>query len=216
MAHHEAAILDPNNSASPLSITAERTALLLMDYHNTFIGLGGEAAFAAVKQGKSMRDWASANGVLVVHCLVDMKQPILSSFKGAHRFKQLAARMNMQEQPDAANEHKDIAFDSTKGEFMFTRPPGYISVLKSPDLGPLLRSKGIKSVLLCGVSTSGCVLSTARGAGDDEYIVTVIEDACMDRVPGLHETLIQKVLPSQAHVTTAVEFQEQWHNVDRN
>lgn len=86
-------------------------------------------------------------------------------------------------------------------------------MLKSHGLMALLNTRGIKSLVLCGVSTSGCVLSTARAAGDDEFIVTVIEDACMDPVPGLHDTLIQKVLPSQVHLTTAAEFQVQWDKV---
>jgi nicotinamidase-related amidase len=161
-----------------------------------------------------MRNWAAINGVLVVHCLVDIKQTILPSFKSAARFKIMAAMMDTQ--PSAADEHPDVAFNAADREHMVTRHPGYISAPKSQGLGPLLSARGIKSLILCGLSTSGCVLSTARAAGDDGYIVTVVEDAWMDPVPGLHGTLIQNVLPSQAHITTAAGFQEQWNNVKRD
>lgn len=89
-------------------------------------------------------------------------------------------------------------------------------MLKSQGLESLPSSHDTKSVVLCGISTSGCVLSTARAAADDGYIVTVIEDACSDPVAGLHDVLVQKVLPSQAHVATAEEFQEQWKNAKGN
>jgi nicotinamidase-related amidase len=133
----------------------------------------------------------------------------------------------MDNQPNMYDEHPDIAFNGSFEESVVKRPAGYISVLKShsPELvrsstlvpprslEQILSSREIKSLVLCGVSTSGCVLSTARAAGDEEFIVTIIEDACMDPVPGLHDTLIQKVLPSQAHITTVSEFQEQWDKV---
>lgn len=155
-----------------------------------------------------MREWAAANGVLIVHCLVDMKQSILPSFKSAARFKVMAEMLSAL--PNLADEHPDIVYNADPGEYLMTRPAGYISALKSTGLQGFLRARMIRSIVLCGISTSGCVLSTARAAGDEAYNVTVIEDACVDPVPGLHDVLIQKVLPSQAHIATTEEFQEQW------
>ena len=93
-----------------------------------------------------------------------------------------------------------------------TRTPGLVSVLTSPGINELLKSHDIKSVLICGLSTSGCVLSSTRAVADAQYITTVIADACADSVPGVHETLTQHVLTMQAHITTADGFQEQWKN----
>lgn len=211
MEQREAVIFDGKNPASPLSVAAEQTALLLMDYHNVVISRGGDQAVAAIVKAKSMREWAARNGVLVIHCLVNIKKTILPSFKSAARFKVMAAMTDAK--PEVADEYSAIAFNAGSGEYMFTRSPGYVSTLKSDGLGELLSARGIKSLVLCGISTSGCVLSTARAAGDEEYIVTVIEDACMDPAPGLHNALVREVLPSQAHITTAVEFQEQWDGI---
>jgi nicotinamidase-related amidase len=209
MSQNEAAIFDAKNPASPLSIITAQIALLLMDYHNLLISRGGDQATDTVLKAKTMREWAAANGALIIHCLVDMKQAILPSFKSAARFKVMAEMMNSQ--PDIANEYPDIAYTAGSGEYLVTRSAGYGSALKCSGLRELLGARIVKSIILCGISTSGCVLSTARAAGDDEYIVTVIEDACMDPVPGLHDTLIQRVLPSQVHIATAVEFQEHWN-----
>jgi hypothetical protein len=89
MAQNEAAIFDAQNPASPLSVGAAQTALLLMDYHSILIARGGEPADAAIVKAKSMRDWAIAKGFIVIHCLIDLHQSILPSFKSAARFKQM-------------------------------------------------------------------------------------------------------------------------------
>lgn len=213
MAQNVAAIFDADNPASPLSATAAQTALFLMDYHNFLLSRGGDQAAAAVLKAKSMREWATTNGVMIVHCLVDMQQASLPTSKGTARFKIIAETLAAQ--PSMAEEHPHIAYNAASGEHMVSRRPGCISALKSPGLEALLSTHGVKSVILCGIATSGCVLSTARAAGDDGYIVTVIEDACSDPGPGLHAALVQKVLPSQAHVATVMEFQEQWSKAAR-
>jgi nicotinamidase-related amidase len=61
----------------------------------------------------------------------------------------------------------------------FKRRPGYVSALKSPGLEDFLREKGIQSLFLAGLSTSGCVLRTALAAGD--------ADCCGGRVRGCEE-----------------------------
>ena len=83
-----------------------------------------------------------------------------------------------------------------------------MSALKSPGLEDFLQEKGIKSLVLAGLSTSGCVLRTAVAACDAEYVVTVISDGCADPVEGVHELLVGKVLNSRGYVTTAAEFHD--------
>jgi len=202
-----AAIFDASNEVSPLSYKAANTALLLMDYHTFLVGRGGEHSKAAMTKGKKMQEWAAANGVLTVHCLIDVKAAARPTFKSKEIMKTIAGMLA--ENPSAADEHPEIG---SVGEHEVTvmRLPGHISALKSPDLGPMLENRGIRSLILCGISTSGCVLSTARGAGDEDYVVTVIEDACWDPAEGLHDTLKEHVFPMQAHVSTAEEFQSKW------
>jgi nicotinamidase-related amidase len=102
------------------------------------------------------------------------------------------------------------------GEHLVTRLAGPILVLKSLGLDALLSRHGIKSAILCGISTSACVIRMARVAGDDGYILVVIEDACLDPVLKLHDFFVQNVLPLQAHVATAENSQEEWSNANGN
>ena len=47
-------------------------------------------------------------------------------------------------------------------------------------------SQGIDTVLICGVSTSGCVRATALDACQSGFVPIVVRDACGDRDPGVH------------------------------
>jgi len=88
----------------------------------------------------------------------------------------------------------------------FTRAPGIVSAMESPGLMDRLESRGIKSLVLCGLSTSGAVLRTAMPATDAGFVVTIIEDGCADPDVDVHEMVMGKLLPSRAWVVT----HDQW------
>ncbi len=52
------------------------------------------------------------------------------------------------------------------------------SAFMSTDLDLILRSKGIETVLICGVATNVCVETTARDGFNLNYNVVLIEDCC--------------------------------------
>jgi hypothetical protein len=81
MAQHEDAIFDTKNPASPVSVTGAQTALLLLDYHSFIVGRCGEAGAVAVAKANSMREWAQANGALIIHGLIDINQTCPAHFK---------------------------------------------------------------------------------------------------------------------------------------
>lgn len=76
-----------------------------------------------------------------------------------------------------------------------------VSAFSSTELTPFLDERGIDTLLLAGVQTSGVVLSTVRDAADRDYRLLVLEDCCADPDAGVHETLTTKVFPPQADVT---------------
>ena len=93
--------------------------------------------------------------------------------------------------------------------------PGEIVVAKrrvgafsTTDLETILRAQGITSLVLCGIATSGVVLSTVRWAADMDYELVVVEDCCADRDDEVHRVLTQKVFPRQASVVSAQEIIE--------
>jgi nicotinamidase-related amidase len=91
--------------------------------------------------------------------------------------------------------------------------PGDIIVRKTrfgafstTDLAERLWDRGIATVILAGVSTSGVVLSTVRDAADCDYRVFVLADATADPEPGVHDFLIERVFPRQALVITVAQL----------
>lgn len=71
------------------------------------------------------------------------------------------------------------------------------------NLEIILRSHQIDTLILCGIATSGVVLSTLREAADKDYALKVLSDACLDADPEVHRILTEKVFPRQADVLTA-------------
>jgi nicotinamidase-related amidase len=69
-----------------------------------------------------------------------------------------------------------------------------------------LRDRGLTTLILSGISTSGVVLSTVRDAHDRDFQVLVLADGCADRDPEVHDFLMAKVFPRQADVVRIEEL----------
>jgi nicotinamidase-related amidase len=83
-----------------------------------------------------------------------------------------------------------------------------VSAFTGSGLEVILRAQEIDQLILCGISTSGVVLSTLRQAADQDYGLTVLSDACLDSDPEVHRVLIEKIFLRQARVLTVSEWQE--------
>jgi nicotinamidase-related amidase len=91
--------------------------------------------------------------------------------------------------------------------------PGEVHVIKrrvsafaGSDLEVVLRAGNIDTLVLCGVSTSGVVLSTLRQAADLDYRLFVLSDGCLDQDAEVHRVLTEKVFVRQADVMSI----DQW------
>lgn len=77
------------------------------------------------------------------------------------------------------------------------------------ELNTILQLRGIKNIIVTGVTTGICVNTTAREASDHGYNVLVLEDCCAEPDPENHRMAIQ-VLKIEggflATVTSADEF----------
>ncbi|MDI5961609.1 cysteine hydrolase [Streptomyces sp. SL13] len=73
--------------------------------------------------------------------------------------------------------------------------------LSTTDLDARLRERGIDTLVLAGISTSGVVLSTVIDAADRDYRLYVLSDAVADPDAEAHRVLLASVFPSRAQVT---------------
>jgi nicotinamidase-related amidase len=81
-----------------------------------------------------------------------------------------------------------------------------VGAFSTTDLDRQLKERGIVTLLLAGITTSGVVLSTVRDAADRDYQLFVVADASADRDPDVHEFLVEKVFPMQAHVVRVADL----------
>jgi len=61
------------------------------------------------------------------------------------------------------------------------------------DFDLLLRGKGIRNLVICGVTTDVCVHTTMREANDRGYDCLLVEDCCAASEQGLHDAAVEMV-----------------------
>jgi nicotinamidase-related amidase len=81
-----------------------------------------------------------------------------------------------------------------------------VGAFSTTDLARQLDERGVTTLILAGVSTSGVVLSTVRDAADRDYQVFVLADATADPEPPVHSFLIERIFPRQAQVITVAQL----------
>ena len=75
----------------------------------------------------------------------------------------------------------------------------------STNLDHLLRNMGVRSVVLTGMWTNSCVETTARDAGDLDYQVVIVEDACVAMTPRNHEWALLYLGDNFAEIRSSTE-----------
>ncbi len=96
------------------------------------------------------------------------------------------------------------AITPKSGDKIFTKTR--TGPFSTTDIDAVLKGLGIESLVLMGISTSGCVLTTVRWAYDIDYSVIVLSDCCADRDDEVHRVLMEKLFPRQATILTSKEF----------
>jgi nicotinamidase-related amidase len=94
---------------------------------------------------------------------------------------------------------KDIVFQKR-------RPDGFVGT----DLDLILRSKGVRTILIGGVATEGGVEGTARTARNLGYDIVVLKDCVGSRNRELHELALKLMEQTHFDISTAGEIAETW------
>jgi nicotinamidase-related amidase len=75
-----------------------------------------------------------------------------------------------------------------------------VGAMSTTDLDRQLRDRGIDTLVLAGISTSGVVLSTVIEAADRDYRLYVLSDGTEDLDEQTRDVLLGKVFPRRAQV----------------
>jgi nicotinamidase-related amidase len=85
------------------------------------------------------------------------------------------------------------------------------SAFSNGALEPLLRERGIRTLLVAGVQTHLCVLATAVEAGTRDFIPVVVADATAAGDEDQHRAALTALAGGLAGIMTTREVIEQWH-----
>ncbi|HET8691446.1 MAG TPA: isochorismatase family protein, partial [Steroidobacteraceae bacterium] len=89
------------------------------------------------------------------------------------------------------------------GEQVFTKQ--YASAFFGTGLAEALRALGVDTVLIAGVSTSGCVRASAVDACQHGFVPLVVREAVGDRHPAPHEANLFDLQAKYAEVISLEE-----------
>jgi len=183
----------PRNGGHPAMPDRPATALLVMDLQNGIVERFGDAVVEpAARAIGAARD----AGVPVVHVRVAFRagHPEVSARNRAFGALRDAGAMTDGDPSTAI--HPALA--PAPGEVVVVKRR--VSAFAGSDLEVVLRAGGVEHLVLCGIATSGVVLSTLRQAADLDFGLTVLRDACADADDEVHRVLLEKVVPRQAEV----------------
>ncbi|MFD7491138.1 cysteine hydrolase [Streptomyces sp. NPDC059832] len=181
------------------------TALLVMDCQPAILAAlpeGGdgkallgrvEGAIAAVR----------ANGGTIAYVRVGFTETDWDAIPATNKsFAPLAQHRVMHHEDPAAAIHERLA--PQDGDII-VRKIRY-SGMSTTDLDQQLRERGITTLVVSGISTSGAVLSTVIDAADRDYQLHVLSDGVADPDTEAHNVLLHQVFPSRAHIIDTAEL----------
>lgn len=177
--------------------STDRSALLVMDVQPGIIDRIADPATYLTHATEVVRA-ARARAVPVIHVVVGFRpgMPEVSARNQAFSFvKQQHLAYLSEPRPALHPEGGDVVVTKRR-----------VSAFTGSDLEIVLRAGEINHLVLCGIATSGVVLSTLREAADKDYRCTVLADLCADTDAEVHALLMGKLFPRQALVTKGTDW----------
>ncbi|HXM00097.1 MAG TPA: isochorismatase family cysteine hydrolase [Rhizomicrobium sp.] len=184
-------------------IDAKSAALLLMDFQNAIVGMVGDAGPALLDRAQKARAAARAAGMAVMHVRVAFTDADYAAVSPRNKsFAALGKSRFLTDGSEPAAVHPALA--PAADEEVFTKKR--VGAFSTTNLAARLAARGIDTLVLAGIATSGVVLSTLRDAADHDYRLFVLADCCADQDAEVHRVLIEKVFPRQADVIGLQDF----------
>ena len=181
--------------------TNNNTALLVMDVQGAIVKNLKDSSLLLKNLSNAIHK-ARANKIPVIYIVVGFRKGYPEVSANNKGFTTLKSGGRVLDNEEAYRVDSSIAPEAGDVTIIKKR----VSAFTGSDLEVVLRSMGIKHIVLAGIATSGVVLSTLREAADKDYEITVIADCCADADEEVHRVLTTKVFPRQANVVAL----EQW------
>jgi nicotinamidase-related amidase len=205
------------------------TALAIVDMQNDCCAVGGSADLAGADLSMyrditprigALADACRRTGVPVIHVRIHTLPDGRSDSPAWIRFRM---RANKNYDPDNEGLWHFTLEGSWGAAFIdeLQPQPGDLVVTKfrssafaNTNLDLLLRSNGIRTLMVAGCTTEGCVESTVRDACFYDYFPVVVSDCVGSDVPALHEASMLVMGAYRADVADSAEIVAAWAGVE--
>ena len=189
--------------ASTSHIDPAHTALMLMDFQSGIVdSLPGNDGL--LQRAAAARETTAAAGVHTVYVRVAFTDEARAQVSDRNKsFAALAGTDRMAD--DSPDTRIHATLEPRTGDTVVTKTR--VGAFSTTDLANRLAARGIDTLVLAGVATSGVVLSTIRDAADRDYRLFVLADCCADRDEEVHRLLMDRVFVRQADIIESSDLE---------
>ena len=180
-----------------LQLDPKKTALVVIDLQNAILGMNPAPYTAAqvVENSRKLADAFRSHGAPIIYVRVDLNDFMKLPVDQPHN-------MGDKPLPAVASEiAPSVGFQA--GDVLITKR--HWGAFAGTDLEQQLKTRGIDTVILTGISTNAGVESTARQGTGLGFAFVVVEDACSAQDAEQHRFAFEKIFPRLARVRTTNE-----------
>ncbi|NKY31874.1 isochorismatase family protein [Nocardia speluncae] len=177
----------------------QRPALLMIDMMEAYFRAGSALCLpdrTLVDRAAALLSAARSAGLLIVHTRVEYSTSLTDA--GLFVKKVPALGLLTAEHPEGLG--RFVAdLEPHAGEIEIVKQ--YASAFHGTSLAATFTANGIDTVVVAGVTTSGCVRASATDALQHGFIPKVVEDACGERNHAVHEANLFDLGAKYADIT---------------
>jgi nicotinamidase-related amidase len=181
-----------------------RTALLVMDYQPGILDRVDDPDALAAKAREAI-DTLREAGATIGYVRVAFTDEDLEAMPEGAPMARVKALPAGSMSADSPATQVDERVAPQEGDIVVRKKR--VGAFGTTDLDEQLRARGVDTLVLAGISTSGVLLSTVRDGHDRDYRLFVLADASADPQPGFHEFLTEQLFPRQATVIDVADLE---------
>ncbi len=211
----------------PIRVAVDDTAIVVIDMQNAYASPGGYLDLAGfdiagagkvIEQSAKVLETARGAGMTVIYfqngwdaSYVEAGGPGSPNFHKSNALKTMRARPDLTGTLLARGTWDYELVDALKpqaGDIVLhkTRYSGFFN----SQLDSVLRSRGIRNIVLVGIATNVCVESTARDAYMRDFHVILVDDCAATYDPAKHAATLANITAHFGLVTTSAEVFDAW------
>jgi nicotinamidase-related amidase len=191
-----------------------RPALIVIDFVRAYTMPGsplyGAGCVAAREPAIALLALARTAGIAIVHTNLAYQK---GGRDGGLFFRKLSALACFEDGRHPEYCRFAEGLEPLPGETVITKQ--YASAFFGTTLAPMLTSLGVDTLLIAGVSTSGCIRATAVDCVQHGFVPLVVRDAVGDRAPGPHEANLYDLQAKYAEIVSLADMRAYLAGLDQ-